>query len=114
MSCQFDFGETAATDRFLQIVQSFKSGISHHPEARPRERRIINIKNISESLAFQQRNRPHIPTFLNCRKQLSAANGDLPLLAVPVISDATYREKTERCHGPLLGDPWKRYSLYGH
>jgi len=28
---------------------------------------------------------------------------------------ATYsREKTERCHGLFLGDPWKRYSLYGH
>jgi len=24
------------------------------------------------------------------------------------------REKTEGFHGLLLGDPWKRYSLYGH
>jgi len=27
---------------------------------------------------------------------------------------ASNREKTERCHGPLLGDPWKRYSLCEH
>jgi len=41
--------------------------------------------------------------------------------AAPPFSDSLIRhdisisrEKTERCHGPLLGDPWKRYSLCGH
>jgi len=34
-----------------------------------------------------------------------------------IASIACAREKTERCHGThglFLGDPWKRYSLYGH
>lgn len=40
---------------------------------------------------------PHIPTFLNRRKQLSVANDDLALLAAPVISDATYERSMCNC-----------------
>lgn len=77
---QFDFGEAAATNRLLQIVQSFKGGISHHRETRAREIQIINNGNLSGShLSIQYRNRPYISTFLNRGKQLFAANGDLAL-----------------------------------
>jgi len=31
-----------------------------------------------------------------------------------VVHRMLNRTQPERCHGPLLGDPWKRYSLCGH
>lgn len=75
MSRQFDFGESAAANRFLQLVQSFKGGVSHHREARARKMRIINVGNIPGSRFSTPWNRNrqlHISTFLNRGKQLFA------------------------------------------